>query len=121
MPFSRNENNTVSGRERLSTREKKTERKGKGAMKLNASSRRKPATKPSYCQDHIVRSETGTASGREGASTRDRQKKRVGRNEAECIHPMKACYEAIIQSDAKPTLPKEGKEQAHERQIYRDR
>jgi hypothetical protein len=76
---------------------------------------------------HLVGSETDAAVGTERASTRERErnirseekpalyqeeqpekrerKKRIGSSEAECIQSKKACYEAAIQSEAKPTLP----------------
>jgi hypothetical protein len=44
------------------------------------------------------------------------RKKRRGISEAVCIQSKKACYEGAIQSEAKPTLPQEEKEQAKERE-----
>jgi hypothetical protein len=63
---------------------------------------------------YSVESETDTASGRKRASRRERQKKEWG-NEAICIQSKKACYEAATQSEAKPTLHQEDKEQAEEK------
>jgi hypothetical protein len=40
----------------------------------------------------------------------------MGSSEAECIQSKKACYEAAMQSEAKPTLPQEEEEQVQERE-----
>jgi hypothetical protein len=57
-------------------------------VKLNALSRRKPATKRNQMRDC---------------------------NGAECIQSEKACYEAAIPSEATSKIHQEGKEQAEER------
>jgi hypothetical protein len=53
-------------------------------------------------------------------SMRENRKKRRRISEAVCTQSQKACYEAIIQSEAKPTLQEE-KEQAQERELDRKR
>jgi hypothetical protein len=70
---------------------------------------------------HSIGSETDTVSGREGARRREREKERRGISEALCIQSNKTCYEAVIQSEAKPTLPQEEKEQAQERERETER
>ena len=49
------------------------------------------------------------------------KKKRRASSEAVCIQSKKVCYEAVIQSAAKPTLHQEEKEQAPEREKDRKR
>jgi hypothetical protein len=60
-------------------KDRQKERKGEGAMKANAFSRRKPATKP---RRHFSRKQS--------------------------IQSKEACYEAAIQSEKKPTLFEQG-------------
>jgi hypothetical protein len=82
--------------------------------KPNAFNRRKPATKPQF-----RRKETYIATGRERASRRESGE--INRRQirdcsvAECIQSEEACYEAASQSEAKPKMHQEEKQQAEER------
>jgi hypothetical protein len=51
-------------------------------------------------------------------SVERKRKQMRGNNEGECIQSEKACFEAAISSEAKPTMHHEEKEQAEER-VYR--
>jgi hypothetical protein len=53
--------------------------------------------------------------------SRKRSRKRNRSIEAECTQLKKACFEAVIQWEAKPTLPQEEKEQAQERERQKER
>jgi hypothetical protein len=66
-------------------------------MAPNAFSRRKPATKLYSVQREFNR------------------KQMRGSSEAECTQSEKACFEAAIPSEAKPTMHQEEKEQAEQR------
>jgi hypothetical protein len=79
--------------------------------------------------DAVIQSEAKAAQSEETHETGKEKEKERGRlmrpvkrkkrsrinEEAICIQSKKACYEAAIQSEAKPTLPQEEKEQAVER------
>jgi hypothetical protein len=80
-------------------------------MKPNAFSRRRLATKPSFSRKR----NRPCLRKRKSKHKRERATNRV-----EC-QLKKVCYEAAIQSEAKPTLPQEEKEQVQERDIYKER
>jgi hypothetical protein len=76
---------------------------------------------PPYSRKRQRESERAPGSGKRSRRVKGKidRKKRRASSEAECIQLKKVCYEAVIQSAAKPTLPQEEREQAPERERVR--
>jgi hypothetical protein len=123
----RSETDNAPGRERASRKESGEINK-KQMRGRNGFNRRKPPTKPQFGRKRVKQKANERGQWRRLHSVgesllrsrnsvgRDLNRKQMrGSNEAECIQSEKACLEAAIPSEAKPSMHQEEKEQAEKR------